>query len=122
MESPHNSSRRPFLWIWAAMFALAGLGTWFATMNSTTPTAPRRVVVAVDTNGVPRLLGISMANTNLRDGVFQAMGTAGLKASTKMPPGLSNTNQAAVSNFIETLKSMDRAGLFPTNSSPNPYE
>lgn len=64
---------------------------------------------------------VLLANTNVRDGVFQAMGAAGLKASITVP---AFTNRAQESNFFQTLQSMSRAGLFTTNAPkpPNPYE
>ncbi|TAK97004.1 MAG: hypothetical protein EPO07_13960 [Verrucomicrobia bacterium] len=121
MESPGKVFSRRFLWIWAAVLVMAVAAIWFANIKTTTPT-PARVVISADSNGTPRLLGVSLANTNVRDGVFQAMGVAGLKVATRMPAGFSPTNQTQVSNFVETLKALNRAGLFSTNSAPNLYE
>ena len=44
--------------------------------------APHRLLnVMVDTNGIARLNGIPVANTNVRDAAFQAIGSTGLKAT-----------------------------------------
>ena len=75
-----------------------------------------------DSNGMPSLVGVSLANTNIREAVFQGMGAVGIKASIEQPQSF--TNMAQESNFLETLDSMRRAGLFITNApaKPNPYE
>src|SRR5215468_8101752 len=83
--------------------------------------APHRLLnVTVDTNGIARLNGIPLASTNVRDAVFQSIGSTGLKA-TYAEVGV-YTNEIQRSNALETLKSMTRAGLFSTNRPPNPYE
>ena len=122
METSNKSFRRRWLLIGIAVVALAVPVIWFATMKTTVSAAPNRVVFSADTNGTARLLGVSLANTNVRDGVFKAVGAVGMKAAIAVPAGLSPTNQTQVSSFIPTLEAMGRAGLFPTNSKPNPYE
>ena len=81
-----------------------------------------RVRFTTDSNGAPALVGVSFGNTNVRDAVFQGMAAAGIKASIEQPNSFTNMTQA--SNFVETLNSMSRAGLFSTNrpTKPNPYE
>jgi len=122
MDISNKSSRCRWLLIGIIVVALAVSMIWFATMKTTGSAAPSRVVFSADTNGTARLLGVSLANTNVRDGVFKAMGAAGMKAAIAVPAGLSPTNQTQVSNFLQTLEAMGRAGLFSTNSTPNPYE
>ena len=117
METPHNTK-----WVCVAIIVVAVPVIWLATIRRNSTTRIKGVVVTVDTNGVPELLGFSLANSKVRDGVFQAMGAAGVKITAKMPAGISPTNQTQVSNVIETLKAVNRAGLFATNSAPNPYE
>jgi hypothetical protein len=79
----------------------------------------RRIVVTVGTNGTPVVLGIPLANTNVRDAVFHAMGDVGLKGSLRIPSSASPTR---VSNLVETLMNMSRAGLLPTNKPPSSLE
>jgi hypothetical protein len=83
-------------------------------------TPHRLLTVSVDSNGVAHLGGVPLASTNIRDGVFRSMGAVGLKA-TFADTGI-YTNETQMSNTLETLKSMTRAGLFSTNRPPNPYE
>lgn len=118
MKTPENLSNYWLPWICLGVLAAATAIIWFTTISPTPP----RVVISLDANGSPSLLGVSLANTNLRDGAFQAMGAAGLKVATRMPPGYSYTNQSQVSNLIKTFEAMNQAGLFTTNSAPNPYE
>ena len=122
MATSNKSCRRRWLLIGIVVVALAVSMIWFAIIKTTVSATPSRVVFSADSNGTARLLGVSLANTNVRDGVFKVMGAAGMKAAIAVPAGLSPTNQAQVSNFIQTLEAMGRAGLFPTNSTPNPYE
>lgn len=74
----------------------------------------------MDANGFPRLGGLLLSNTNIRDGTFAVMGTMGIKARFALPA--LTDNDPRVTNVIETLESMRRAGLFSTNQLPNPYE
>jgi hypothetical protein len=99
------------------IFALIILAVFTLPAKKATP--HRLLKVTVDTNGVARLNGIPLASTNVRDAAFQAIGSAGLKASYAE---VGYTNEIQRSNALETLNSMTRAGLFSTNRPPNPYE
>ena len=116
MSNETKPGYRWFLWLGAATIVLAAA---IVFVMSSRPTTPRRITVTVDTNGAPRLGGVSLLNTNVRDRTFGAMGALGIKASLTVPP---ITNDTQASNVLETLKSMSRAGLFSTNQRPNPYE
>jgi hypothetical protein len=116
MSNQIKSGSRWFFWLGAAIIVLAGA---IVLVMSSKPTTPRRVTLTVGTNGAPRLAGVPLLTTNMRDRTFEAMGALGIKASLRIPP-LTNDTQA--SNVLETLKSMSRAGLFGTNQRPNPYE
>jgi hypothetical protein len=78
------------------------------------------VNLTADTNGIPHLFGVSLANTNLRDGVLSVMGHMGLKSSLGVDP-LTNIPDSAFTNLVSTLEAMERAGLcssiFVTNTS-----
>jgi hypothetical protein len=67
------------------------------------------------------LFHISLANTNVRNGVFRAMKAAGFRVWVAAPNG-GGTNQTQISNFLETLQAVSREGLFATNSKTNPFE
>jgi hypothetical protein len=71
----------------------------------------KRVRFSTDTNGHPVLLGLPLANTNVQNAVFWAMGKARIKASIAGSP-LMMTNATQQSNYMQTLHSMSRAGLF----------
>jgi hypothetical protein len=105
------------VWVAATLTVAAALIGLLTLANSLTQ---KPVVVSVDSNGVARAAGIPLSDTNVRDGVFRAMGAARLKGSF-LAAGI--TNQTQASNAFEILKSMSRAGLFTTNqAAPNPYE
>jgi hypothetical protein len=91
---------------------------------------PPRISVTMDTNGVPRLAGVPLSNTNLRDAAFRAMGSMGVKGALVVPPLKNGDPQ--ITNVINTLESMRRAGLLKTitnspagtgtNYSTSPFE
>lgn len=75
----------------------------------------------MDPNGAPRIAGVPLLTTNIRDGTFAAVGALGIKAALAIPH--SPTNDTQRSNVINTLKSMGRAGLFTNDKAgPSPYE
>ncbi len=74
------------------------------------------IKLTAGTNGTPRLLGLSLANTNLRDGVFNTMGRMGMKAELLAPWFQANATDAQSSNLVETFEAMQRAGLVRAGS------
>ena len=117
MSTQIESRFRWFFWVGATIIVVVAA---IVALILSKPTAPRRITLRVDTNGVTRLGGVPLLSTNIRDGTFAAMGALGLKASLTVPP-LTN-GDPRVSNVLETLQSMSKAGLFSTNQPPNPYE
>ena len=107
------------LWLGVVVIGLATTMLFFMLSSRTTPGA-RRVTITMDSNGTARLGSVPLLTTNIRDGTFTAMGALGLKAGLLVPN--TPTNKIEESNLLETLKSMNRAGLFSTNKPPNPYE
>jgi hypothetical protein len=105
-------------WGAGVIFALIILAVFTLPAKKATP--HRLLTVSVDSNGVAHLSGVPLASTNIRDGVFRSMGAVGLK-TTFAETGI-YTNETQMSNTLETLNSMTRAGLFSTNRPPNPYE
>jgi hypothetical protein len=108
---------RRFLWV-APIVIVTGVLIVVLAARKSGP--PRRVTITVNGSGNARVGGIPLVGTNLRDGVFTAIGAVGVKAGLAMPSALTNGTQ--ISNTLETLKSMGRAGLLRTNQSPSPYE
>ncbi len=89
--------------------------------KSNAPTR-RLLNVSVDTNGVARLGGVPLPGTNIRNAVVNGLGDLGLKAGF-VEAGV-YTNETQMSNSLETLNSMRRAGLIPVSadSAPSPFE
>jgi hypothetical protein len=117
MSSSKTSYRR-FLWPGLAIVAMAALITFFFTARKTRTQSS--VTVAMDAKGVPRVAGIPLVTTNIREATFTAMGALGIKAELAIPNGATNAGQE--SNVIATLRSMGSAGLFATNRISNSYE
>jgi len=116
MSDQTQSRYRWFLWLAVAIVCLAGF-TFFVLSK---PAKPAPVTFTADGNGRARLGGVPLLTTNLRDGTFAAMAALGIKAQLSIPSP--PTNKTQESNLLETLQSMNRAGLFSTNQPPNPYE
>jgi hypothetical protein len=110
--------RSRIFWGAGVILALAIMAAFTLPAKKAIP--HRLLTVSVDSNGVAHLGRIPLASTNIRDGVFRSMGAVGLKA-TFADTGI-YTNETQMSNTLETLQSMTRAGLFSTNRPPNPYE
>ena len=104
---------------WLLGLAIAFLGFMAIFLSKPSTPTTRRITITMDSNGTPRLAGIPLLTTNLRDGTFNTMGALGVKAGLAVT---TPTNSTQESNLLETLKSMSRAGLFSTNRPPNPYE
>src|SRR5262249_21688410 len=62
---------------------------------------PRHVNVTIDTNGVPAILGVRLANTNIRAPAFFALRTLGIKPLFRIPNG----------DLIKGLNLVRRSGL-----------
>jgi Na+/proline symporter len=116
MSNQTKSRRRWFLWLGAVIIAAVALGILHMAFR---PAKTTRITVTMDPNGTPRIAGVPLLTTNIRDGTFAAAGALGIKAALAIPN--SPTNDTQRSNVINTLKSMSRAGLF-TNAGPSPYE
>jgi hypothetical protein len=118
-------AQRPFaLWLFivaSIILVLAGLVVFLKTTRKPTTAPP--ITLTFDGAGVPRWHGVPLANTNVRDAVFETMSRVGLKAGLTVPTN-AVTNNAQRSNLVDVLQAMGRAGLFSTNSpaNPNPYE
>jgi hypothetical protein len=108
-------------WHLGMIFAIVALGAFAVLLTSSKPVRPKLITISMDTNGTARIGGVPLANTNIRDAAFAAMGVVGLKAGLAVPAA-AFTNKTQESNMLETLQSMTRAGLFSTNQPPNPYE
>jgi hypothetical protein len=103
------------------VFAVTALVILFAVIKTESPAAPRHILLSMDANGAPVLFHIPLANTNVRNGVFRAMKAAGIRVWLEVPK-IVITNKMQAYGILDTLKAMNRAGVFDTNSIPNPYE
>ena len=110
-----------YRWHLAIIIVVVAVGVFSVVLTSSKPAGPKLITVSMDTNGTARIGGVPLANTNIRDAAFLAMGAVGVKAGFA-PPASAMTNMTHASNMLETLQSMTRAGLFSTNQPPNPYE
>jgi len=108
---------------WRVWTSLGAIGlTCIVVVTFRIPSPPKRPLVLVDTNGIPRLHGIPLAQQAVRDGVFRTMGALRSQVSFG-PMSSSNATAAQMSNLIDTVNAMTRAGLFPTNQAlSNRYE
>jgi hypothetical protein len=109
---------RLFCFLAATIVAISALIVIAKLSRSKTP----RITVMTDSNGVPQFAGVPLSNTNLRDATFTAMHAMGLKAGLAVPFRTLTNGDPRVTNVIDTLESMTRAGLFErsTNSSSSP--
>jgi hypothetical protein len=62
---------------------------------------PRHVSVTIDTNGVPAILGVRLANTNIRSAAFYSLRILGIKPLVR----ISNDE------FLQELSLLRRSGL-----------
>lgn len=113
-----------FWWLLLFIFVLVA-GATIAVIAMKNSANPAHVKFVLDSNGNPRLFGVTLSNTNIRDKTFSALSAIGFKGTLAIPSNAA-TNLQARDKAIETLKSMSRAGLFQTNSLahpiPSPYE
>jgi hypothetical protein len=117
MSNQTRSGHGWHFWIGMTIVGLAVLTIFFVLLR---PNTPPRITVTTDSNGNVRLGGVPLLTTNIRDGAFVTMGRLGIKAGLAVPSP--PTNDAQASNILQTLQSMNRAGLLSTNPPPNPYE
>jgi hypothetical protein len=110
---------------WILLMALCAGGAIAVTMivrsRNTKPVFPSRpqVTISMDAQGRTEIGGVSVGNTNLRDSALQLMNKLDLQPKIVVPRTMTNAQQA--SNFIQTLESLNRAGL-SREKRPNPYE
>jgi hypothetical protein len=79
----------------------------------------RQVTISMDAQGRTQIGGVSVANTNVRDSALKLMDKLDLEPVIIVPRTMTNAQQA--SNFIQTLESLQRAGV-SRQKTPNPYE
>jgi len=80
---------------------------------------PRQITISMDAQGRTEISGVSIGNTNLRDAALRLMDKLDVAPKIVIPKTMTNAQQA--SNFIQTLESLNRAGLM-RQKQPNPYE
>lgn len=125
----HRAKRGIHLFLFLAVSIVGALAIIALAFLSRTKTPPR-ITVTMDTNGVPRLAGVPLSNTNIRDSAFAAMSAMGVKGAFAVPPMAQCDPR--VTNVINTLQSMTRAGFLgsvtnpgragPLSNTPSPYE
>jgi hypothetical protein len=112
-----EKTRARYWWLLLFIFVAAGVTVTVISMKKSSN--PAHINFVADPNGNVRLLGVPLLNTNIRDKAFSAMSAMGFKGNLVVPPNAA-TNVQARDKVIQTLDSMRRAGLFPTNSPAHP--
>jgi len=107
----------PSIAVVIGVLGVAVVGILFAIFGTTAPTSPGHLVLSTDSNGVPVLFHISLANTKVRDGVFRAMNTVGLTFDTVAIGAGGPLTRIQKENITETLNALQRAGLDSTNTA-----
>jgi len=79
--------------------------------------------ILIGTNGTPTLLGIPLEAGRLQDKTLRALKSGQVPVRILNSPG-PNGDVGSVSNFLQTINGLAKAGLIPTNgpSGPSPYE
>ena len=98
--------RRDVLWrllLIALLLVLVSGGVLLFSMTQSV--IPPHVSVTIDTNGVPAILGVRLANTNIRSAAFFALRTLGIKPSVRISNG----------DFLRGLNLIKRSGLRTAN-------
>src|SRR5260370_22347426 len=94
--------RRDVLWRLFLITLLLVLVAGFVLLFSMTQgVIPRHVNVTIDTNGVPAILGINLANTNIRSAAFFALRTLRIKPAVRVSNG----------DFQQALSLLRRSGV-----------
>jgi len=123
-QPKEEKSHARYWWLLLFVLVLAMAGAAIDVLSRKNSANPVHVKFVEDQNGNPRLFGIPLSNTSIRDKTFSALSAMGFKGILVVRPA--TTNLHAENNAIETLKSMSRAGLFQTNSPahpiPSPFE
>jgi hypothetical protein len=83
---------------------------------------PSTVTLIIHTNGVAYLGPVSLANTNLQNKVFLALGTLGIETRIAIHTSTNGGGGMMPKKMAETLNNIGRAGLILRNQAPNPYE
>lgn len=78
--------RRDVQWrlFWITLFLVFVTGLILLS-SMTQRLMPRNVRLTFDTNGVPAILGVRLANTNIRSAAFFALRTLGIRPSVIIP-------------------------------------
>ena len=126
----NNRAKRGIqMFLFLAVTIVAALAIIALAFLFRTKTSPR-ITVTMDTNGVPRLAGVPLSDTNIRDSAFAAMSAMGVKGALVVPPMA--PCDPRLTNVVNTLESMTRAGFLgsmtnpsragPLSNTPSPYE
>ena len=76
--------RRDVLWrLFWITFLLVFVAGFIWLFSITQGVIPRHVIVTIDTNGVPAIFGVKLANTNIRSATFYALDTLKIKPAVR---------------------------------------
>ncbi|HTL15686.1 MAG TPA: hypothetical protein VL793_00535 [Patescibacteria group bacterium] len=78
------------------------------------------VVVLINSNGIPSILGVPFGNGAVRDVVFRTLGWAGLRAEVRVSSSICLLNSTASSNVFQTINALGTAKMLPPAPAPGP--
>lgn len=98
--------RRDVLWrlLWITLLLLLASGG-VLLFSMTQSVIPPHVSVTIDTNGVPAILGVRLANTNIRRAAFYSLRVLGIKPLVRISNG----------DVLQGLSLLRRSGVGTTN-------
>lgn len=146
LSSPPKCRHNLLPWqAWLLIVAAAAVA--FLIVNAENRSVSKRlaVVIRLNTNGIPTVLGIPLGNGFVRDVTLRALSRSKVPVTVLVPSGIvldyisPSASKVAVSfvvpsggssapgfntNFLQTMNAVINAGLLSTNkpSRPSPYE